>query len=207
MKGSLTKRGKESWRYRFDSHRHADGKRNVVSGTIRAKTKKAAEEELRVIMTKHDKGDFVEPNKRTVEEFLEYWLPVIKPAVAPKTFEAYEQKVRKNIIPLLGHIKLQALEMQHIEKAYAKLMTDGRDDGKGGLAPKTIRNIHGILSHALSKALRWKYIASNPAAGVTLPKVEHKELQVLTKKDMALLLHKLENQRITCPFSLPRLLA
>ena len=196
MKGSLTKRGKESWRYRFDRNRHADGNRNVVSGTIRAKTKKAAEEELRKIMTKHDKGDFVEPDKRTLEEYLEHWLPVIKPAVAPKTFEAYEQKVRKNIIPLLGNIRLQALVMQQIEEAYSKLLTDGRDDGKGGLAPKTIRNIHGILSHALGKAVRWKYIASNPATGVTLPKVEHKELQVLTKKDMARLLHELEGRRI-----------
>jgi len=150
-------------------------------------------------MTKHDEGDFVEPNKRTLEEYLEHWLPVIKPAVAPKTFEAYEQKVRKNIIPLLGNIRLQALVMQQIEEAYAKLLTDGRDDGKGGLSPKSIRNIHGILSHALGKALRWKYIANNPAIGVTLPKVERKELQILTKKDLATLLHGLEGRRIYMP--------
>ena len=199
MKGSLTKRGKTSWRYRFDSNRHLGGSRKVISGTIRSTTKKVAEEELRAIMAKHDKGDFVEPNKRTLKEYLEYWLPIIKPSIAPKTFEGDEQKVKKNIIPLLGHIRLQSLEMQQIEQAYAKLLTDGRDDGKGGLAPKTIRNIHGILSKALTKAVKWKYIASNPATGAELPKAEPKELQILTKKDLALLLCELEGRRIYMP--------
>jgi integrase len=199
MRGSLTKRGKESWRYRFDGNRHLDGNRKVISGTIRSTTKKAAEEELRAIMAKHDKGDFVGPNKRTLKEYFEHWLPVIKPSVAPKTFEAYEQKVKKNIIPLLGRIRLQSLELQQIEEAYSKMLTGGRDDGKGGLAPKTIRNIHGILSHALGKAVRWKYITNNPATGATLPKAERKELQVLTKEDLAILLHELEGRRIYMP--------
>ena len=95
MKGSLTKRGKTSWRYRFDSNRHLGGSRKIISGTIRSTTKKAAEEELRAIMAKHDKGDFVEPNKRTLKEYLEYWLPIIKPSIAPKTFEGDEQKIKK----------------------------------------------------------------------------------------------------------------
>ena len=89
--------------------------------------------------------------------------------------------------------------MQQIEQAYAKLLTDGRDDGKGGLAPKTIRNIHGILSKALTKAVKWKYIASNPATGAELPKAERRELQILTKKDLALLLRELEGRRIYMP--------
>ena len=46
-------------------------------------------------MAKRDKGDFVEPNKRTLKEYLEYWLPIIKPSIAPKTFEGDEQKVKK----------------------------------------------------------------------------------------------------------------
>ena len=95
MKGSLTKRFKTSWRYRFDSNRHLGGSRKIISGTIRSTTKKVAEEELRAIMAKHDKGDFVEPNKRTLKEYLEYWLPIIKPSIAPKTFEGDEQKIKK----------------------------------------------------------------------------------------------------------------
>ena len=72
------------------------------------------------------------------------------------------------------------------------MLSNGRQDGEGGLAPKTIRNIHGVLGLALKKALTWQLNWSNPAVGATLPKVEHKEVTVLTKSQAGTLLQSLE---------------
>jgi integrase len=74
------------------------------------------------------------------------------------------------------------------------MLRDGRRDGAGGLAPKTIRNIHGVLGLALKKALTWQLNWSNPAIGVTLPKIEHKEVKVLTKAQSGTLLQALEGR-------------
>ena len=49
---------------------------------------------------------------------------------------------------------------------YGRLLTDGRTEtqrGLGpGLSPKTVKNLHGMLSKAFRDALRWGRLARNP---------------------------------------------
>ena len=40
----------------------------------------------------------------------------------------------------------------------------------GGLAPKTVRNIHAMIHRALVDAVAWKYITYNPASNIKPPK-------------------------------------
>ena len=48
-----------------------------------------------------------------------------------------------------------------------------------GLSPKTVRNIHQIISSAMNLAREQKLIAANPADGCALPRLEHREMQTL----------------------------
>ena len=48
------------------------------------------------------------------------------------------------------------------------------------MSAKTVRNVHGVLTKALSTAVSIGYLRMNPAERVTLPRVERKELQPLT---------------------------
>jgi integrase len=57
-----------------------------------------------------------------------------------------------------------------------KALKSGRLDGTGGLAPKTVRNIHGVIHASLSQAVRWQMIAVNAAAAVDPPKVSRREV-------------------------------
>ena len=45
---------------------------------------------------------------------------------------------------------------------YADLLANGRADGTGGLAPKSVKEIHTILHKALHDAVRWGRIGRNP---------------------------------------------
>lgn len=45
----------------------------------------------------------------------------------------------------------------------------------GGLAPKTVRNVHVMLRSALSDAVRWNLLARNPAADARPPRVRRRE--------------------------------
>ena len=52
------------------------------------------------------------------------------------------------------------------------------------MSAKSVRNIHGILTKALSVAVSIGYIKTNPADRVTLPRVEKKEIHPLTDEQV-----------------------
>ena len=73
MTGTITKRGKSSWRIKYDMPPGDDGARRIAYVTIKG-TKKDAEKELRARLTAIDAGTHVDPSKITVGEFLDDWL-------------------------------------------------------------------------------------------------------------------------------------
>ena len=46
-----------------------------------------------------------------------------------------------------------------------------------GFSPKTVKNTHGVVHKALSKALELRYINYNPSDACVLPRVERKEIE------------------------------
>ena len=63
MKGNITRRGKNSFRLKFDSGIDANGKRKIQYHTFRG-TKREAEDRLTELMASVGKGSYVEPNKK-----------------------------------------------------------------------------------------------------------------------------------------------
>ena len=65
------------------------------------------------------------------------------------------------------------------------MLTSGRVDRieaksqPKGLSPKTVRNLHNIISSALDKAVLERLIPGNPAHDCILPKQEHREMKTL----------------------------
>lgn len=59
---------------------------------------------------------------------------------------------------------------------------------KSGLAPKTVKNIHGVLHTALEQAISNGYIHKNPTAGCKLPKVVRPEIKPLEPEEIARML-------------------
>ena len=51
-----------------------------------------------------------------------------------------------------------------------------------GLGPKTVRNIHQIISSTMKLAQEQKLITSNPAEGCALPRLEHQAMKPLSLK-------------------------
>ena len=72
-----------------------------------------------------------------------------------------------------------------LQKLCKKLLTNGRVDRlkskeqPKGLSPKTVRNIHQILSAALKLAREQQIILTNPAERCALPKVEQRKTKTL----------------------------
>ena len=89
------------------------------------------------------------------------------------TVKHYKAQCKAHIIPNLGAVKLSALSAPQIQGFYNGLQ-------RAGLSPKSVRNVHGILTKCLSTAVQVGYLKNNPASMVTIPKVVKKEINPLT---------------------------
>ena len=181
MRGHIQRRGKKSWRLKFDAGRDpVTGKRLTKYLTVRG-TKTDAQRELTKALHEIDTGTFVEPSKITVAEFLEQWLgSLANQGLSPKTYDRYQEMVNINLVPALGPIPLAKLEPIHIETAWSAALGSGRIDGKGGLSPITVAHVNRLRKQARKNAVKWQMLAINPADMVDATKVGQSEIEVLT---------------------------
>ena len=119
----------------------------------------------------HERGRSVAPSARTVGDFLDEWHavgPGRRPAhdmgELPRLHDAY-------VIPLIGDTRLQDLTPVRLNLLYGHLLTSGRVKGPGGLAPKTVQNVHRMLHRALSDAVKMGLIPRNSAEDAQPPRV------------------------------------
>jgi hypothetical protein len=61
---------------------------------------------------------------------------------------------------------------------YSRALEVGAMDG-GGLAPRTVAQVHVVLKQALAQARVWRAVASNVADLVKPPKTARREMKVL----------------------------
>jgi hypothetical protein len=117
MRGNITRRGKSSWRVKFDIDRDSEtGKRRFHTATVRG-TRKDAEAELARLLNDQNKGALVDANKLTVADYLRQWLDG-KHDLSPVTRERYQDTITKGIVPGLGTVELQKLKPAHVKTAF-----------------------------------------------------------------------------------------
>jgi integrase len=179
MRGHIRQRGGANhWAVVVDQRDPQTGKRRRKWYTVHG-GKRAAEREAARLISDIERGTHAEPTRETVAAFLERWIEHMQAQVSPRSHERYGELCRKNLAPLLGSLALAKLQPAHISAAYAKALTSGRRDGKGGLSARTVTHMHRVLREALQQALLWQLLARNPADAVKPPKVERRQMQVL----------------------------
>lgn len=200
MRGNITRRGHSSWRIKFDTGYAEDGRRTYYFETIRG-TKVDAAALLTKRLAERDEGLLVQHSNTTVLAYARHWLENIAPATASaRTRERYAELIESHIGPHLGEAPLQKLDGTRIDAFYAKLSRAGRLDGKGGLAPQTVRHIHRLLSQILMSAVKAQKLRSTPMQAVqATPKVPRAEIQVLTEQALAALLQHLKGKPLYVP--------
>lgn len=179
----------------------ATGKRRIATATVRG-TRKDADRELRRLFRTLDTGEHVDPTKMTTREWLIGWLAGVSQEVSPRTHELYGYIVNRFLLPAFGNIPLTKLGPSQIHSAFLALATAGRRDGKpGGLSAQTRRHVHRILSTSLARAVEQQLLPRNPSDALRrrLPKVERRELSVLSIEQSARLLAAIRLRRVYWP--------
>jgi len=168
------KRG-STWTYVLYLGRDASGKKQQkwVGGH---RTKKEAEDALVEALERMRTGMWVDPGVTTLGEYLTAWLAAMETNVLDTTFRAYEQSMRNWVVPRLGSVRLAEVTPMHLRSLQTELLRDGRVDGKGGLAPRSVASCRRVLSQALKDAVRWGLLIRNPMDAVDPPRVVEAEM-------------------------------
>lgn len=174
--GTIRQRPDGRWEARFTVGRDP-GTGKQIQRSVYGSTQKEVRQKLAQAVAALDNGDYFEPSKMTLARWVEIWLEEYTGDKKYLTVKHYKAQCRAHIVPSLGAVKLSELTTPQIQAFYNHLQREG-------LASKSVRNIHGILTKCLSTAVQVGYLRNNPASAVTLPKVVKKDIQPLTDEQV-----------------------
>ena len=196
------------WEARLTTGYHP-GTGKQLQRSVTGATQKEVAEKLRQLTHEVDTGEYIDPSKMTLGEWLDIWKADYLMGVKPSTADIYCRCIDNHIKPELGAMRLDMLAPHDIQRFYNMQKSGGmrvarrNKDGKiikkngktvfdpGPLSPKTIMDIHGVLHSALLQAQRNGYIRYNPTEACVLPRAVKHKLKPLDEKESAAFLKEI----------------
>lgn len=187
MKGHIRQRSKGSWSVVIHLGNH-EYKWYTVHGK-----KSDANDFLIEKLNELKEGTFINNDKMTVQEYMEYWYTnFCEKELSPTTYESYRRNLDKYIIKELGKIKLKDLSPLHLQTFYNNCL-------QLNLSKKTITYLHKIIHSALNKAVMWQLVSKNIADNVRPPKPEKYIPSILDFKQLSILIASVKSTYIYIP--------
>ncbi len=188
--GSYRKVRNNLWEGRVCIGRGLDGK--MERRSVYGKTKREVTEKIAEIITEVSSGTYVSPDEMTLEQWLKVWEESYLSDVKPSTVAQYDYQIRIHIVPRIGSNKIQKIKAPMIQAFYNRLLKPyetinrkGKIITKPGLAPKSVKNLHGVLHKAFQQAVLCQIIKNNPCDACKLPRVEKEEMTILDGKNVS----------------------
>jgi integrase len=124
-------------------------------------------------------GAYIDPAraKTTVGTIAKQWKAA-KINLKPTTRARYESALDVHVLPRWRDVPLERVEHGEVQAWLADLTASGQ-------SAASVRKCYGVISSILALAVRDRRIPSNPAAGVSLPRVHERPKKYLTGKQVA----------------------
>ena len=190
--GTIRQRKDGRWEARYTVGRDP-GPGKQVQRSVYGATQQEVRKKLAQLTAALDAGTYKEPCKMTVGQWLDIWAADYLGGVKPFTVVSYTGHIKNHIKPALGSVKLEALNAHTIQAFYNSLGAER--EGKPGLSPKTVKNVHGVLHKALQQAVKIGYLRFNPADACELPRAVRKELKPLDEEQSKAFLKAIQGHR------------
>ncbi|NMH69676.1 site-specific integrase [Bacillus sp. RO3] len=161
MKGYIRKRGNK-WSYTVDIGRDpSTGKRKQkTKGGF--STKKEAQAALSQFQHELNTGTWIEPSSILMKDFSLDWFESIKHNLRETTAEQYQSKLKNNIVPFLGELKVQEVRVTHAHSFSVHLLDK--------YLPSTASKIYAIVKMIMDYAVDLEIVNKNPFKNVKLIK-------------------------------------
>ncbi len=176
------------WHGRVTVGRKEDGsedRRHVMS-----KSKATVVTKVRALERLRDDARVPRPGRAwTVERWLLHWVEEIaRPNIRVSSFQAYRTAITKHLLPVIGSLRLDRLEPEHIEAVYRRMT-------EAGAKPATVHQVHRTLRTALGEAERRARIGRNPAQLVRPPRIQPDPVEPFTLEEVQRLLAAARERR------------
>ncbi|MBR1445377.1 MAG: site-specific integrase [Firmicutes bacterium] len=122
----------------------------------------------------------------TVKELFRKWLKNVSVSAKESTIRTYDVIIENHIVKSMGDIPVYKITLEHLNEFVEIKMKKGRLDNKGGLSPKTVKNIVTLIKTVFRYAEKL-YGMKNPAEFITIPKADKKEIEVLTEDEIRII--------------------
>ena len=187
MRGHVHKRG-STWSVVYDEQAGDTKRRQRTKGGFA--TKREAQRFLTDALARLGDGSYAAPSKLTLGKFLtDEWLPAVEGTLRPLSHSRYTTSVRRQIVPNIGEVRLQALSGGHLNGLYRQLERDG-------LSVATIRGAHTVLHRALRDAVRWGKLVRNPATLADPPSRGRSRAKAWTAGELRRFLNQVRDDRL-----------
>lgn len=194
MLGSLQKKG-NAFYVVFDQGRDDKGKRKQKWVSLGTDDSKIAEAKYADMVKKINAGEYLEPAKMTVAEFLDQWLEqYAKNNVRKSTYDSCVWVIKKHINPAIGHLTLAKLKPLHIQSMLNQSIKN--------LSAASVHKQYAVLRQALDQGIKWQVCTSNPCEAVTPPRREKYKGNVLTPVQLQILIDLASGSKTYLPINL-----
>jgi hypothetical protein len=158
-------------------------------------TKREAERARVALLSKFDRGEYVEATSQTLGDYLAEWLKAIEYTVRPSTFDSYSRNMRNHVIAHIGAIRLPKVNAVVLNGLYSLLLTPGR------MRPS--RAGRGYSSSVVERALRLREEGLSLTATAERLQSEFVEAEHITKDTLASLLRRQSTSLAPVDFARP----
>ncbi|HEX2699081.1 MAG TPA: site-specific integrase [Acidimicrobiales bacterium] len=163
MAGHARQRGNGTWELRaYVGRDPLTGRKRYTTKTVEAKGKRAVDKALVAFVAGVGGGGLRPSAAVTFGELVQRWTDTAGPGWSPSNEVTVRRIVASYLRPLLP-VRIDRLRTADLDAFYAGLRQRG---GQGGrpLAVSSVRRIHTVVRSALAQAVRWEWLATNPAS-------------------------------------------
>jgi integrase len=147
------------------------------------------ESEYYKFKTEVEAGAYISPEKTLFKDFVPIWeKKYARKHLDGKTQETYQYILDKDILPVLGHKKIDEIKPIHI----IDFLDDYEEENE--VSSSSIHVRYRILRDILGKANDWKIISENPVESVKRPKQEYEEYEVYSEEEVPAVIDALEGE-------------
>jgi integrase len=178
MRGSVVKKGTR-WYVKIELDPDPTNGQRRQKWHSGYNTKREAERARIDLLSKFDRGEYVEPSHQTVADYFDDWLKAIEHTVRPSTFDSYSRNVRNHVVAHIGTVRLTKVDAGVLNGLYAHLLTAGRHQPS--------RTGKGYSAEVVARATELHAAGTSLEATAQQLRTEFTEAETITKNTVATL--------------------
>lgn len=176
-----------------------NGKRKqkwVATGLPQKGNKRKAEQMLRETLAEREQESRSDAVSIRLADYIRRWLALCEQRVDEVTMQGYRGIAERHILPWAEEtgLTLAQVDRKTLQAYLDEKSRSGRLDGKGGLSPKSIRELKTILNQTLDEAVREELLPVNPCSLLRLPPKDTPQAQFYTAEQLNTLLSAVRDE-------------